>query len=188
MKAYLRTVLSRLFTAAVNAVFDHSIFSEPPLQAVKAAAFNRLLGSSLSPQCLVMPGTAVVRWHNLSVGRHSYLARYVRIDAYDKVVIGRCTTVGPGTFITTGGHSLEDLGPLHGPVRIGDGVFIGANVTILAGVTIGNHACVGAGAVVVKDVPDCAVVAGVPARVLKTRARPVRVWTVFGYFEVEPEA
>lgn len=55
------------------------------------------------------------------------------------------------------------------PVRIGDDVWIGMRVTILSGVTVGNHCIIGAGAVVTKDVPDYAIVGGNPARILRMR-------------------
>lgn len=54
------------------------------------------------------------------------------------------------------------------PVTVGEDVWIGGNCTILPGVTIGNNVVVAAGAVVTKDVPDNCVVAGVPAKILKT--------------------
>ncbi|GGH87258.1 hypothetical protein GCM10007362_48960 [Saccharibacillus endophyticus] len=54
------------------------------------------------------------------------------------------------------------------PVVIGQNVWIGSNATLLPGVTIGDHAVVAAGAVVTKDVPQDAVVAGVPAKFIKT--------------------
>lgn len=53
-------------------------------------------------------------------------------------------------------------------VRIKQGAWLGANVTVLPGVTIGENAIVGAGAVVTKDVPAKTVVAGVPAKILRT--------------------
>jgi acetyltransferase-like isoleucine patch superfamily enzyme len=53
-------------------------------------------------------------------------------------------------------------------VVIGNDVWIGANVVVLPGVTIGSHCVVAAGAVVTKDVPDHTLVAGVPAKVIKT--------------------
>ena len=52
-------------------------------------------------------------------------------------------------------------------IRIGNDVWLGANVTILPGVTIGDNVIVGAGAVVTKDIPDNSLALGVPARVVK---------------------
>ena len=57
------------------------------------------------------------------------------------------------------------------PVIIGDDVWIGGRVIILPGVTIGNGAIVGAGAVVTRDVPEYAIVGGVPAKVIKMRTQ-----------------
>lgn len=76
-------------------------------------------------------------------------------------------------FITHDGGTLlyrsivPDL-EITKPISVGNNVYIGNNVLILPGVTIGNNVVVGAGAVVTKDVPDNVVVAGVPARVIKS--------------------
>ena len=80
--------------------------------------------------------------------------------------------IGPNTLITTVGHPLSPNGrrQYHAfaqPVRIGNDVWIGGNVTILPGVTIGNNVVVAAGAVVTEDVPDNTLVGGVPARKIK---------------------
>ena len=74
-------------------------------------------------------------------------------------------------FIATLNHALDpdrraDMIPA--PVKIGNKVWIGANVTILPGVSIGEGAVLAAGAVVNKDVPARTIVAGVPARVIKS--------------------
>lgn len=53
------------------------------------------------------------------------------------------------------------------PVIIGDDVWVGANATILPGVTVGNYSVIAAGAVVNRDVPSGALVGGVPARIIK---------------------
>lgn len=89
-----------------------------------------------------------------------------------EVHIGDNVMVGPGTLITTVGHPLSPAARRRHmaqaePVRIGDDVWLGGNVTVLPGVTIGNNVVVGAGAVVTRDVPDNCVVCGVPARVVK---------------------
>jgi acetyltransferase-like isoleucine patch superfamily enzyme len=60
------------------------------------------------------------------------------------------------------------------PIRIGHNVWIGTHVTILGGVTVGDHAVVAAGAVVTGDVEPYTIVGGVPARVLKRLQRPGR--------------
>ena len=85
--------------------------------------------------------------------------------------------MGPECYICTINHETDDLSvPMckqgskpEKPVYIGDDVWIGSRVTILPGVRIGNGAIIGAGAVVSKDIPDFAVVAGNPAKVVKYR-------------------
>lgn len=78
--------------------------------------------------------------------------------------------IGPNTNIITEGHP-QDPDSRHGlfgrPVVIKRNAWIGAGVTVLPGVTIGENAVVGAGSVVTKDVPDNAVAAGNPARIIK---------------------
>ncbi len=80
--------------------------------------------------------------------------------------------IGPNTLITTVGHPLSPLGRRNHlafakPINIGNDVWIGGNVTILPGGTIGNNVVVAAGAVVTKDVPDNCLVAGIPAKKIK---------------------
>ena len=73
-------------------------------------------------------------------------------------------------MIATLNHNMDPArraNLLPAPVRIGDDAWLGANVTVLPGVTIGNGAVVAAGAVVSRDVEENTVVGGVPARVLR---------------------
>ena len=76
-------------------------------------------------------------------------------------------------FITHDGGTLlfrKDIPDLEitKPITVGNNVYFGNNVIVLPGVNIGNNVVIGAGAVVTKNVPDNSVVAGVPARVIKT--------------------
>lgn len=80
--------------------------------------------------------------------------------------------IGPNTGIFAVAHPMEAAGrremlAIAKPVTIGDGVWIGGNVTVLMGVTIGKNAVIGAGAVVTHDVPENAVIVGNPARVVR---------------------
>ena len=87
------------------------------------------------------------------------------------IEIGDDVLIGPQTIIATLNHDPvpeKRGGMIPKPVKIGDKVWLGARVTICPGVTIGEGAIVGAGAVVTKDVPPRTVVAGVPAKVIKT--------------------
>ena len=93
-----------------------------------------------------------------------------------QVKIGKNCIFGPNVKIHAENHNFSDLetpirlqGATRKGVTIGEDCWIGSGATILDGVTIGNHCIVGAGAVVTKDVPDYAIVGGVPAKVIKMR-------------------
>ncbi len=102
-----------------------------------------------------------------------FLANYnVTILDIAPVHIGNDCMIGPGTCIITVNHPLSPKGRrnhlgIAKPITIGNDVWIGANCTILPGVTIGNNVVIAAGAVVTKDVPDNCVVGGVPAKIMK---------------------
>ena len=91
------------------------------------------------------------------------------------VTIGHHVNLAQGITVTALNHNFSDLnkrideqGISTQLVTISDDVWIGANAVILPGVTIGQHAVVAAGAVVTKDVPPYSIVAGVPAKVIKS--------------------
>lgn len=113
---------------------------------------------------------------NSDCGRNIYLGRDVFVNAGCKfqdqggIYLGDRVLVGQNVVLATLNHGMDpahraDLHPA--PIRIGDDVWIGANATVLPGVTIGDGAIVAAGAVVTRDVPAMTVVGGVPARVIK---------------------
>lgn len=90
------------------------------------------------------------------------------------VEIGSNVNLAQGIVVTALNHNFTDCtrrideqGISTAKVTIGNDVWIGANATVLPGVTIGNHSVVAAGAVVTKDVPPYSLVGGVPAKILK---------------------
>lgn len=85
-------------------------------------------------------------------------------------VLGGRATVGRHSHIGAGAVLAGVIEPASAtPVTIGDDVLVGANAVVIEGVHVGNGAVVAAGAVVIEDVPDNAVVAGCPARVIKMK-------------------
>jgi acetyltransferase-like isoleucine patch superfamily enzyme len=107
-------------------------------------------------------GSEIFSGTEVSIGKHVLIANYVLINGYD-------------------GHPLDPIaraagkrpGPEgYGPIRIGDYAWIGSRAVILKNVTIGRGAVVASGSVVTRSVPDLTVVAGNPARVIKTLDQP----------------
>lgn len=87
------------------------------------------------------------------------------------VVIGNNVRIGPGARLLAAGHEIvaPDFRDTGGEIRIGNDCWVGAGALVLPGVTMGDGSVVAAGAVVTRDVPAYAVVAGVPARVIRQR-------------------
>lgn len=111
----------------------------------------------------------------ISLGNNSGLG--IDCNVRGPLTIGDNVMMGREVLIMTSRHNTASIDiPMceqgfveNKPIKIGNDVWIGARVIILPGVTIGNGVIIGAGAVVTKDVPDYAVVGGVPARVIKYR-------------------
>jgi acetyltransferase-like isoleucine patch superfamily enzyme len=111
------------------------------------------------------------------IGARSWIGQQCFLHAAGGITIGARVGIGPGAKLLTSTHELPADrsapimdGPLaFAPIVLGDGCDIGVGAIILPGVTVGRGAQIGAGAVVTRDVPDGAIAAGVPARVLSTR-------------------
>ena len=149
-----------------------SVFGDDILGRVARARVLRLAGARLAPGVSLHGGTYVSRPELLVIGLGSFVARNCYLDLEAELVLGAHVTVGHGTtFITTRhrlGSAERRCGGYGGsPIMVGDGAWLGANVTVLPGVTIGGGAVVAAGAVVTADVPENVLVAGVPARVTR---------------------
>ena len=113
---------------------------------------------------------------NFRIDPTSHLKSGSFVECEGGVSIGRYFHTGRNLTIYSGNHNYNSKESIpYGktsilkPVIIKDFVWCGANVTICPGVIVGEGAVIGAGAVVTKDVPNCAIVAGNPARIIKYR-------------------
>jgi acetyltransferase-like isoleucine patch superfamily enzyme len=115
----------------------------------------------------------------VSIGAKSVLGQECTISAYRHVSIGRECVIADRVMMIDFDHGAADVerpirlqGIYKRDVRVGHNVWIGYGACILRGVTVGDNAVIGANAVVTRDVPENAVVGGVPARVLRMRDEP----------------
>jgi acetyltransferase-like isoleucine patch superfamily enzyme len=126
-------------------------------------------------------GTFVEIQARCKISSHSFICEGVTIE--DEVFIGHGVVFTNDKFP----RATTDHGRPEGPddwtvesTRVGPRVSIGSNATILCGISIGEGATVGAGAVVTRDVPPHAIVAGVPARAVNLTEAKKRAGTVQG--------
>jgi len=111
----------------------------------------------------------------LHIGDGTYIGRFAHINAWRDVKIGKNVLIADRVFISDCEHQHADkhvpvahqADPFIGAVHLHDGCWIGIGAVVLPGVTVGRNAVVAANAVVTQDVPDHAVAAGVPARIVR---------------------
>jgi acetyltransferase-like isoleucine patch superfamily enzyme len=109
------------------------------------------------------------------IGEGTFLNIAVMVAAMQLVEIGSHCMLANGCFVTDANHRFDDPDtPVpwqgfdsKGPTRIGDNVWMGANVVVTSGVTIGERCVIGANSVVTQDIPPFSIAAGVPAKVLR---------------------
>ncbi len=137
---------------------------------------------------MIYGGSQIFQSH---IGSYSYVANNSQVIC---ATIGRYCSIADNVIIGPGNHTLSNIStspiftetrnalgiqwsddtkvePFR-PVSIGNDVWIGSRAIIIGGITIGNGAVVGAGAIVTKDVPPYAIVGGVPAKVIRYRFSP----------------
>lgn len=107
---------------------------------------------------------------NITLGEHTYINMNCSFIDDGKITVCKAVMFGANVAIATVGHPIKpDMRKYMyaAPVVIGDNCWIGANVTICPGVTIGKNSVIGAGSVVTKDIPANVVAVGNPCKVLR---------------------
>jgi maltose O-acetyltransferase len=140
-----------------------------------ATARDTLAGvlGTLGADVVVRPPLYVDYGENLHIGARTFVNHNLTALDVAAITIGEDCQIGPGVQLLTPTHPVEpqprrDKLEAARPVTIGNNVWLGGGVIVCPGVTIGDDSVVGAGAVVVRDIPAGVVAVGNPARVVRT--------------------
>jgi acetyltransferase-like isoleucine patch superfamily enzyme len=130
----------------------------------------------VGPRCVLDRGLVLSSSGRLSVGAGTVFGHHCTVAAKESVMIGEKCLIAELVSIRDHDHAFDrtdipvlEQGATSAPVSIGSDVWIGAKATILKGVTIGDHAVIGAGAVVTTNIPSLGIAVGVPAKVVRYR-------------------
>lgn len=134
------------------------------------ALFGRLTGAEVDASFWLLPPFYTDFGKNISVGRNVFINHGCEFMDRGGITIGDDVLIGPKVNLVTINHPLNPTtrrSTYCAPIVIENGAWLGAAVTVMPGVTIGQNAVAAANAVVTSDVPDNTVVGGIPARVIK---------------------
>ena len=130
---------------------------------------KELFGENIGENSTVMAPIAGAAFDRVKIGDNVFINSNSLLMARGGITIEDDVMIAANVQLLSNNHDEYDRQVLTcKPIHIKKGAWIGAGASILPGVTIGENAIVGAGAIVTKDVGDCEVAVGIPARVVKT--------------------
>ncbi|MCB0638807.1 MAG: sugar O-acetyltransferase [Lewinella sp.] len=135
------------------------------------ALLGQIIGAPLDASTTVFPPFYTNFGRFIELGRNVFVNHGCTFLDLGGITVEDDVLIGPKVSLISEDHPIDPAERrtlIPKAVRIRRGAWIGANATILPGVTVGENAVVAAGALVTKDVPDHTVVGGVPARVMKS--------------------
>jgi acetyltransferase-like isoleucine patch superfamily enzyme len=168
LKRVKRSLWSAQQGAALEVAF---LVARLPVRTLRHVAY-RSLGMRIGKQALIHRGVEIRNPGQVEVGEDSVIGFDSILDGRFGIKIGRHVNVSSQVAVWTVQHDHRDpgFGAVGASVNIGDRAWLSFRCTVLPGVTVGEGAVVAAGAVVTRDVPPYAIVAGVPARVVAQRS------------------
>lgn len=156
---------------AMEFLYDYN--ATRPSEKEKRATLLKQMFAEIGEGCWIEPPFHA-SWAGKFVrfGKNVYANFHLTLVDDTTITVGDNTMFGPGVTLTTAGHPIRaDLRwqgyQFNAPIHIGKDCWLGANVTVLPGITIGDGTVVGAGSVVTKDLPAGVVAVGNPCRVLR---------------------
>ncbi|MFZ5919799.1 MAG: acyltransferase [Chloroflexota bacterium] len=177
---YLATkIIFRLLILVLPVEFINRLFYFLPGRLV--VDILRWYGAEIGENVTIMPPFLIHNWQdesqkpfqNLNIGDNIKIGRNAFFDLYGKIIIESNCTIAMDVMILT--HTnvgdipiQKDIPARIGTVLVRSGVYIGARALIIASVDIGRDSAIGAGAVVIKDVPPYSIYAGVPAKLIRS--------------------
>lgn len=176
--AYVRVLVRRSFLGFEQGVIVSLRCLHPRNLERVLRRFGAHIGNGVRLGAPLHVHNAQRSFENLTIGERCHIGRDVFLDLADRIRIGDRVTISMRVTILThtdvgdSSWSARGVPPTKSPVVIEDDVYIGACAVIMPGVTIGRGALVGASALVLRDVPPGARVAGVPARELSSTRPP----------------
>ncbi|HMJ74651.1 MAG TPA: DapH/DapD/GlmU-related protein, partial [Iamia sp.] len=136
------------------------------------AAWSELTGQPVDPTFRLVPPVRSDHGLSIRVGRNVFINHGCTLNDIGGIDIGDDVMLGPNVSLLTSGHPLDPAtrrsAITAAPIRLGRNVWVGAAAVVLQGVTIGDDSVVGAGSVVTRDVPAGVLVAGSPARQVRS--------------------
>ena len=134
------------------------------------ALFSKLIGQPVDDTFGLFPPFYTDCGKNIHLGKHVFINMGCKFQDQGGIFIGDGALIGHNVVLATLNHAMspkDRATMVPASIHIGRNVWIGANATVLPGVTIGDGSIVAAGAVVTKDVPENTIVGGVPARIIQ---------------------
>lgn len=132
---------------------------------------GQIIGSEIDESTAVFPPLYINYGKHIKIGKGVFINFNCTILGLGGITIEDDVLIAPNVSLLTEGHPIEPSerhGLISKPIHIKRNAWIGANATILQGVTIGENSIVAAGAVVSKDVPDNTIVGGIPVKTINT--------------------